>query len=313
MWSRVIVFSFFFSTAVAPNPLLTTSLNTVDPTAAFELDPETGIPIDSTSGLPINHVTCLGNPNFDLPRFRDWDPNRSSMQDICVKLVAGGTGVYHRSLGGECNARAAYSYRYRQPLIFDRSYMLRRYDSLYNPRLIHHCQLRCFCSRDVEDLSVKPWEMVDQEYYGVRPSIYRLLHSFTAYQISIDILDDFLYSSPPPGYRCHRALQLLPVLPAREWLSRFCPDVPKWKQIRDRDRPFITYEQVKNIRPRSRSWGFDRYGSIVFDPINNITCNNFPPPFELDIPNYFRESETLQQICATSLLGGSRYVIFPFA
>jgi hypothetical protein len=290
--------SFFGGTVTAP----------FSPLPALSTD---RYPIDPISRLPINHVTCLGNPDIQLPTFPGWDPNRGSMQEICVRRSAGGTGAYRRSLGAECNTRAQLGPDNRHPLEFDRWKLLSHYDALYNPRLIQHCQLRCFCSQGVENLAVKPWNLVVQEASGVLPFMYTALRSFTAYQIAIDISDDFSHSTRPYGHACLRTLHALPLLPGRDWLSRLCPDTPKWKQIRNKNRPFISYTQKKNLRPRSRAFGLDRLGSIVFDPMNNITCDNALPPFPLELPDEFLEMDDLQQICAVSLSGGSRYVSSP--
>jgi hypothetical protein len=263
----------------------------------------------SDASWPHSNATCLGNLDFSIPEFADWDPNSYPLQELCLAVGHGGNSPA-KNVGGWCD-RFEFFYILRQsetsylrPLAFGLAASIDQINmELYNPRLLFSCQQRCFCNIDTQDLSVKPRGLNIVEQGRSTIDIWRTM----AYLIKIDIIDDWNQQATLPTGFSGVAVDCIRSLGSRcvSFFGRFIPTSRHWRRTRFREHFATVHESRTLTQIQTLQWtSMTPLLPIVFDDGNNVTCEGPLPSFPLPGPYSDRDFSTLQQLCAFRGSGG---------
>ena len=236
---------------------------------------------DPAEADPNGNITCLGDSyDLELPLQAHWNPNTVSMQSLCAKTQYGG-GPPGQNIAGWCEKPA----RRRSTLppdpgtiAFDASPGAQANAQLQNPRVMLGCLYRCFCSNGVEELSLQGLSLQPKTYRST-DILRREVDSELAYQVKIDVVDDFFVPQEqhmgPPQQLDH-------------------PDVLVATVLRQ------TQVQLQAGNPTELDIIF-----VSLDPDNNITCIGDLPTFNLPAPYQNSYFGSLQELCAVYGSGGN--------
>ena len=242
---------------------------------------------DPARAYPRFGITCTGPlPDFPLPNILGWDPNHSTLQQICAKPQYGGKyveGFGSLGLSGFCfpnipgdQGRGSGIVAFDSNREYIRAPQESRPITLYNPRLLLYCRERCFCSqkRDGTVVTVKP-----KGFHEHNAPISAPLRN--SYVIRLDILDDFDIPSPD-----HQGIGYT--------------SVPT---------TYITWANQLLIQQRRFSY---RSTEVTVDPANRIECieNDDIPTFPIPEPYRWDDFNSPKNICANAFSGGNPYVLF---
>ena len=250
-----------------------------EPVAAENFDP--------AEADPFGNITCLGDSyDLELPTQAHWNPNTVSMQSLCAKTQYGG-GPPGQNIAGWCPipSRALGSLYPPDPgsIAFDASLDALANAQLQNPRVMLGCLYRCFCSNGVEELSLQNLSLQPKTYrstdglggYTATPEV----NSSTAYQVTIDIVDDF-----------------------------FVPQEQHVGPPQQPDDPYVLAQIVRTWTQVEVQAGDPTSLKITYvslDPDNKITCIGNLPNFNLPAPYRMSQYGSLQELCAVYGSGGN--------
>ena len=238
-----------------------------EPAAAENFDP--------AEADPYGNITCLGDSyDLELPTQAHWNPNTVSMQSLCAKTQYGG-GPPGQNIAGWCDIPYR-GYLHPGTIRFDASPGAQANAQLQNPRVMLGCLYRCFCSNGVEELSLQPKTYRSTGFSGRHITTLEV-DSDTAYQVKIDVVDDF-----------------------------FVPQEQHMGPPQQPDHPGVLVATVSTQTQVVRQVGFLEVGvmSVSLDPDNNITCIGNLPNFNLPAPYQISQYGSLQELCAVYGSGG---------
>ena len=250
-----------------------------EPVAAENFDP--------AEADPVGNITCLGDSyDLELPLQAHWNPNTVSMQSLCAKTQYGG-GPPGQNIAGWCEIPPR-SRGYLHPsnpgtIAFDASPGAQANAQLQNPRVMLGCLYRCFCSNGVEELSLQRLSLQPKTYrstdiFGIHTATPEV-DSDTAYQVKIDVVDDFFVPQEqhmgPPQQPAHPGVVVATVYTQTQ-----------------------VELQAGNPRELEVTW-------VSLDPDNNITCIGNLPTFNLPAPYQISQYGSLQELCAVYGSGGN--------
>ncbi|KAI9677500.1 MAG: hypothetical protein M1817_006454 [Caeruleum heppii] len=242
-------------------------------------------PLHGVERPPEAGITCLGplpafmKPHLDAGRFQV-DYSNFTLQELCAAPSSGGRGP-RLHLGGYCavDSNAPQPWRVK----FDLTLQSLIADELKNPRMLYYCRSRCFCHDGLTDRTVQPLRTPDLDTTFVTTAN-------AAYQIGIDVLDDFTVPADHHRGRGYASVDVIQVGVTEDVVPSTDPTA----------RPVSPFAQITG--------DFNElYVSI--DPRNRVTCEGELPFW--DVPGarspitprggMFRD---LQQFCAVQLSGG---------
>ena len=236
---------------------------------------------DPVEADPNGNITCLGDSyDLELPLQAHWNPNTVSMQSLCAKTQYGG-GPPGQNIAGWCEepARSRGTLPpYPGTIAFDASPSAQENAQLQNPRVMLGCLYRCFCSNSVEELSLQDLSLQPKTFRST-DILVRQTRSELAYQVKIDVVDDFFVPQEqhmgPPQQADHPGVLVA--------------DVFKQTQVQ---------LQAGNPTELEIVW-------VSLDPDNNITCIGNLPTFNLPAPYQNSYFGSLQELCAVYGSGGN--------
>ena len=256
-------------------------------TAPLSWEPVAAENFDPAEADPFGNITCLGDSyDLELPTQAHWNPNTVSMQSLCAKTQYGG-GPPGQNIAGWCSIppRALGYFHLSDPgsIAFDASPDAQANAQLQNPRVMLGCLYRCFCSNGVEELSLQSLSLQPKTYRSTDGlggyTATSEVSSDTAYQVTIDIVDDFFvpqeqHMGPPQQPDDPYVLAQI---------------VRTWTQVE---------VQAGNPTSLETIW-------VSLDPDNNITCIGNLPTFNLPAPYQMSQYGSLQELCAVYGSGGN--------
>lgn len=254
---------------------------------------------------PEADITCLGEQyDLTLPSEGDFDPNRSTMQQLCADPQLGG-GLPGQHLGGRCRYDGQNMSNTR--VVFDNDETSSVSQVLYSPRLMAACIYRCFCNFGVTNTALQPkitpyltapfprTEWAGDQTYSVE------IEELTDFDptwldesgglFKVDVSTPRLPTDPPGGPN----IKGLVVMPGYHWHRSYNPS------------PLAVVEIVAVTDQRD----YARYGEelaftyLSMDPANNIECPGDLPPFPLIHPYQTSDFRSLQEMCAVTFSGGN--------
>jgi hypothetical protein len=244
---------------------------------------------DPARANPNFGITCQGPPpDCLLPHILEWNPNESTLQQICAKPQYGGKfaqGVGSLGLSGFCfpnvpgdQGRGPGIVAFDSNTVYIRAPEENRPVTLYNQRLLLYCRDRCFCSRrrDGGTVTAKP-----KGFHAHNAPLLAPLRN--SYVIKLDVLDDFDIPSIN-----HQGVGFA-IVPTT----------------------FITWTNQLLVQRRRFSY---RSTEVTVDPGNRIQCldNDDVPVFPIPEPYISTDFNSPKNICANAFSGGNPYVFFPY-
>ena len=242
-------------------------LQTVE--AAINPDPP---PVDNTNPAiadPQGNLTCLGDHYaIGLPVQEDFDPNQSTMQQLCAKTQYNG-GPPGQHVGAWCSSVfSSYHRAYQRRVVFDSSPSAQINAELANPRILLGCLLRCYCTPGTTASSIQP---VDTDRDLTRH--YQL--SSVTYEIKVDVVDDF--------------------------------DVPREQHMGTLGNAWVASLPVRTRSQQGNAPSLGQILTSM-DPENSVYCRGALPTFPLYPPFQTSDFANLQELCTTMYDGGHLYV-----
>lgn len=256
-------------------------------------------------GDPRRNITCLGSSyDMRLPIRPDGvDLNQLTMQQLCAKRAYGGAGI-SRAMGGWCSKGLEPAYiadeyggdmEWRQddgmlPTLTGVSFDATGAEDTnppgwapnqpyFNDRLYAGCLNRCFCSWELDDLTIQP----KREVPSNADVVTRKRDESRFIEIKLEIVD-MSGQGYHPGF------------------NNRVPD----------DTEISVLQVMEDLGEPNEEGGYAKTHSIEFpevlelslDPGNDITCEGDLPSFSLPPPYTNADFRTAQELCAVQWFRG---------
>ena len=227
-------------------------------------------------------INCIGNAyDLALPMIGFLNPNSLTMQQLCAGPASGGYPDPKIRLNGWCEKSSDHLNAQEARVVFeDEEIHGGSLDSftpltLKKERILLGCQYRCYCTEDRAGQRIQPREST------LYPNPVRQVSPEQAYQVKIDVVDDFAVTS-----KDHHG-------PIGSRLGLYGSE-PKANAV-----AFWLSNEFAHLMPDT----FFSY-RVSLDQNNYIQCRGDLPRFPLPQPYNMSEFSNLDELCAVQWSGG---------